>query len=63
MVLLRNSTLKEPISINDPNRYGVKFIQALPEDFFNRFEAQDYALIDNSEEVFAYVNEGKEVRK
>ena len=60
MVLLRKSTLKEPISINDPDRYGVNFIQALPEEFFNRFEARDYALIYNSEEVFAYVKEGNE---
>ena len=40
MVLLRKSTLKEPISINDPDRYGVNFIQTLPGEFFNRFEAQ-----------------------
>lgn len=63
MVLLRKSTLKEPISINDPDRYGVNFIQELPGEFFNRFEARDYALIYNNEEVFAYVKEGKEVRK
>jgi hypothetical protein len=63
MVLLRKSTLKEPISINDPDRYGVNFIQKLPREFFNRFEARDYALIYNNEEVFAYVKEGKEVRK
>src|SRR5665647_585814 len=63
MVLLRKSTLKEPISINDPDRYGVNFIQELPREFFNRFEARDYALIYNNEEVFAYVKEGKEVRK
>lgn len=63
MVLLRKSTLKEPISINDPDRYGVNFIQELPGEFFNRFEARDYALIYNNEEVFAYVKEGKEVKK
>jgi hypothetical protein len=63
MVLLRKSTLKEPISINDPDRYGVNFIQKLPREFFNRFEARDYALIYNNEEVFAYVKEGKEIRK
>ena len=63
MVLLRKSTLKEPISINDPDRYGVNFIQELPGEFFNRFEARDYALIYNNEEVFAYIKEGKEVRK
>jgi hypothetical protein len=60
MVLLRKSTLKEPISINDPERYGVNNIQALPEEFFNRFEARDYALIYNSDEVSAYVKEGNE---
>jgi hypothetical protein len=58
MVLLRKSTLKEPISINDPDHYGVNFIQALPVEFFNKFETQNYALVYNSEEVFAYVKEG-----
>jgi len=63
MVLLRKSTLKEPISINDPKRYGVNFIQALPEEFFNGFEAEDYALIYDNEEVFAYVKEKTEAKK
>lgn len=63
MVLLRKSTLEEPISIDDPDRYGVSIIQALPEEFFNRFEAQDYALIYNNEEVSAYVKEGQESKK
>ena len=39
MVLLRKSTLKEPVSINDPERYGVNSIQPIPEEFFNRFKA------------------------
>lgn len=61
MVLLRKSTIKEPISINDPDRYGVNFIQTLPEDFFNRFEAPEYALVYNNKEVIAYVEEKKEI--
>lgn len=61
MVLLRKSTIKEPISINDPDRYGVNFIQTLPGDFFNRFEAPEYALVYNNKEVIAYVEEKKEI--
>jgi hypothetical protein len=57
MVLLRKSTIDEPISINDPNRYGVNFIQTLPIEFFKRFEARDYALVYDNEEVFAYLKE------
>ena len=57
MVLLRKSTLSEPISINDPSRYGVNFIQTLPKDFFKKFEARDYALVYDNEEVFAYLKE------
>ena len=63
MVLLRKSTLKEPVSINDPEHYVVNFIQTLPRDFFNRFEAEEYALIYDNEEVSAYVKEGQEVKK
>lgn len=59
MVLLRKTTLGEPISIDDPERYGVSIVQALPPEFFNRFEAQDYALIYNNDEVSAYVKEGQ----
>ncbi|MGB9131422.1 MAG: hypothetical protein WCB90_02260 [Methanosarcina sp.] len=61
MVLLRKSTIKEPVSINDPDRYGVNFIQTLPGDFFNRFEAPEYALVYNNKEVIAYVEEKKEI--
>ena len=57
MVLLRKSTLNEPISINDPSRYGVNFIQTLPKEFFSKFEARDYALVYDNEEVFAYLKE------
>jgi hypothetical protein len=63
MVLLRKSTLNEPISINDPNRYGVNFIQTLPGDFFNRFEARDYALVYDNDEVFAYIREKTDSKK
>ena len=63
MILLRKSTLKEPVSINDPERYGVNFIQPLPEEFFNRFEAQDYARVYDNEEIFAYTKEGKTTRE
>jgi hypothetical protein len=62
MVLLRKSTLKEPVSIDDPDRFGVSIVQTLPEEFFNSFEAQKYALVYNSEEIFAYVKEGQEVK-
>jgi hypothetical protein len=63
MVLLRKSTLNEPISINDPDRYGVNFIQTLPGDFFNRFEARDYALVYDNDEVFAYIKEKTDAKK
>jgi len=61
IVLLRKSTLKEPISVNDPNRYGVNSIQTLPEEFFKRFEAPNYALVYNNKEVIAYIEERNEV--
>jgi hypothetical protein len=61
MVLLRKSTLKEPVSINDPDRYGVNFIQTLPGDFFNSFEVPEYALVYNNKEVIAYVEDKKEI--
>lgn len=63
MVLLRKSTLYEPVSLDDPERYGVGFVQTLPEKFFNRFEAQDYALIYDNEAISAYVKEGQEVKR
>ncbi|AKB76164.1 hypothetical protein MSLAZ_2903 [Methanosarcina lacustris Z-7289] len=62
MVLLRRSTLGEPISINDPNRYGVNIIQPLPAEFFNSFEASEYALVYDNAEVMAYLKEKKEVQ-
>ena len=63
MVLLRRSTLEEPISINDPNKYGVNIIQPLPAEFFNSFEAPEYALVYDNAEVLAYLKEKKEVKK
>lgn len=62
MVLLRESTVKEPVSINDPERYGVNFIQNLPEEFFNRFETYDYARVYDNKEVLAYIKEEKTAR-
>lgn len=63
MVLLRRSSLDEPISINDPNRYGINIIQPLPVEFFNSFEAPEYALVYDNAEVLAYLKENKEVEK
>ncbi|HWR25541.1 MAG TPA: hypothetical protein VN278_04825, partial [Methanosarcina sp.] len=63
LVLLRKSTLVEPISINDPERYGVNVVKPLPQEFFDRFEAQDYALVYNNKDVVAYLKEKKETRK
>ena len=63
MILLRKSTVKEPVSINDPERYGVNIIQTLPDGFFNRFEVYDYARVYDNEEVFAYMKEDKTSRK
>jgi hypothetical protein len=63
MVLLRKTTLEEPISIDDPERYGVSIVQTVPEEFFNRFEAQNYALIYNNEEVSAYVKTGQGINE
>jgi hypothetical protein len=57
MILLRRSTLKEPISINDPKRYGVNVIKPLPVEFFNSFEAPEYARIYDNAEVLAYFKE------
>jgi hypothetical protein len=63
MILLRKSTLKEPVSINDPERYGVNFIQTLPESFFSRFETSNYSRVYDNEEVLAYMKDGKTARK
>lgn len=57
MVLLRRSALKEPISINDPDRYGVNIIKPLPAEFFNSFEAPEYELVYDNSEVLAYLKE------
>lgn len=57
MVLLRKSTLKEPVSINDPEIYGVNTIQTIPKEFFKRFETEDYALVYNNKEVIGYKKE------
>lgn len=59
MVLLRKSTLKEPVSINDPERYGVNSIQAIPKEFFNRFNSKDYALVYDNKQVSGYKKEEK----
>ena len=59
MVLLRKSTLKEPVSINDPERYGVNSIQPIPKEFFNRFNSKDYALVYDNKQVSGYKKEEK----
>ncbi|AKB30436.1 hypothetical protein MSSIT_3717 [Methanosarcina siciliae T4/M] len=59
LVLLRRATLWEPISINDPDRYGVNIIKPLPAEFFNNFEAPEYALIYDNSDVLAYIKESK----
>lgn len=57
MILLRRSALTEPISINDPNRYGVNIIKPLPVEFFRSFEAPEYARVYDNAEVLAYLKE------
>ncbi len=61
MILLRRSSLTEPISINDPNIYGVNVIKPLPVEFFKSFEAPEYARVYDNAEVLAYLKEDKEV--
>lgn len=63
MVLLRRSSLREPISINDPERYGVNIIEPLPAEFFNSFEDPEYERVYDNSEVFAYLKENKEIKK
>ncbi|HIH94538.1 TPA: hypothetical protein HA338_11090 [Methanosarcina acetivorans] len=63
LVLLRRATLREPISINVPDRYGVNIIKPLPAEFFNSFDAPEYALVYDNSEVLAYLKESKEVKK
>jgi len=63
LVLLRRAALGEPISINDPDKYGVNIIKPLPAEFFNSFEAPEYALVYDNSEVLAYLKESKEVKK
>lgn len=62
MILLRKTTLKEPISVNDPTRYGVNSIQPLPKEFFKRFEASNYSMVYNNKEVVAYMEKRNETR-
>lgn len=57
MVLLRKSSLKEPITLNDPERYGVNVIEPLPAEFFNSFEDSKYERIYDNSEVLAYLKE------
>jgi len=63
MILLRRSALTEPVSINDPDKYGVNIIKPLPAEFFNSFEAPEYELVYDNSEVLAYLRENKEVKK
>jgi len=62
LILLRRAALGEPISINDPDRYGVNIIMPLPAEFFNSFEAPEYALVYDNSEVLAYLKERTEVK-
>lgn len=62
MILLRRSSLAEPISINDPEIYGVNTIKPLPAKFFNSFDAPEYELVYDNAEVIAYIKES-EVKK
>jgi len=61
MILLRRSALTEPVSINDPNRYGVNIIKPLPVEFFNSFEAPEYERVYDNAEVLAYIKENRKV--
>lgn len=63
MILLRRSSLIEPISINDPERYGVNIIKPLPSEFFNSFEDTGYERVYDNSEVLAYLKENKEIKK
>lgn len=63
MILLRRSSLSEPISINDPEIYGVNTIKPLPIEFFNSFDAPEYELVYDNAEVLAYIKESKEAKK
>lgn len=63
MVLLRKTTLTEPVSINDPERYGVNFIQPLPEEFFKKFETSNYSQVYDNKEVTAYLKERNVITK
>lgn len=60
MILLRRSSLGEPVSINDPERYGVNIIRPLPAEFFNSFDAPEYELVYDNAEVLAYLKKSKE---
>jgi hypothetical protein len=62
MILIRRSSLDEPISIDDPNIYGVDVIKPLPLEFFNSFEAPEYERVYDNSEVLAYIKESKEVK-
>ncbi len=59
MILLRRSSLEEPISINDPEIYGVNTIKPLPKKFFNSFGSPEYELVYDNAEVIAYIKESK----
>ncbi|MDI9395669.1 MAG: hypothetical protein QM426_09765 [Euryarchaeota archaeon] len=63
MILLRRSSLSEPISIKDPEIYGVSTVKPLPVEFFNSFDAPEYELVYDNAEVLAYIKERKEAKE
>jgi hypothetical protein len=54
MIVLRKSTLNEPISIDNSDLYGDVRAQLLPAVFMNRFESSGYNFIYNNGEVRSY---------
>lgn len=56
LIILRNATLKEPISVKYSKLYGNYKAQLLPKEFFERFESNNYDRIYTNGDVYGYIS-------
>jgi hypothetical protein len=56
LVVFRQSTLKEPISVTYGKLFGLSMSMILPENFFAKFKSNDYDLVYNNGDIVSYIN-------
>lgn len=56
MIILRKSTLNEPISVSDPKLYGVSKALLISKEFFDKFDTYYYNLIYNNGDVLVQIS-------